>query len=185
MRVDSQLPHAYAVPLDSVNMHRGEVNVRKGINPTQALILGSLHSGDLSGSQISAIATDMGGWWNHTRSQIYREMPGLEERGYIKIITDKVPAAYKELYRITAAGKKAYKDWRAVTTPPDLIRNPWVLRYALSQYDGTGSADIALAAADYYRKAKARLEIDEEHLGSDALGKYYALMESWFADLAR
>lgn len=159
--------------------------MRNGINPTQALILGSLHSGDMSGAQIIAIATQISGFWNSTRSQVYRETPGLEAKGYIKVIHDKVPTQYKELYHLTAAGKKAYKQWKEINTPPDLLRNPWMLRYVLSTQDGSDPIEVCKAAADYYRHARLRLEIDgDDQIGADALSGYYQLMEDWFLNQA-
>lgn len=186
MHVDSQLQSAYAAQQGSGHTYSGEEKVRGIINPTQALILGSLHEGDLSGAQIIAVAADIAGWWSSTRSQVYREMPGLEARGYIKVIRDKVPAQYKELYRITPAGKKAYKEWRAVNTPPDLFRNPWMLRLVLTRQDGRDPVEVCKQAADYYRQARLKLEAEGGvQLGADALVEYYQLMEEWFLRQAR
>lgn len=155
--------------------------MRNGINPTQALILGCLHRGDMSGAQIIAKGQQIEGWWNSTRSQVYRETPGMEAKGLIKVIRDKVPTQYKELYRITAAGKKAYKEWKAINTPPDHLRNPWMLRYILSMEDGSDPIEVCKSAADYYRTARLKLEIDNDNqIGADALAEYYSLMEHWF-----
>lgn len=181
MGVDSLLAGTYASPLTCGQSDVEEEKVRNGINPTQALILGSLHGGDMSGAQIIAVGAQISGFWNSTRSQVYRETPGLEERGYIKVIRDKVPTQYKELYHITAAGKKAYKQWKEINTPPDHLRNPWMLRYVLSTQDGSDLIEVCKAAADYYRHARLRLEIDGgDQLGADALAGYYRLMEDWF-----
>lgn len=159
--------------------------MRTNINPTQALILGSLHDGDMSGAQIIAVANEISGWWNSTRSQVYREMPGLEDKGLIKIIRDrdKVPVQYKEMYHITAAGKKKYAEWKEISTPADHLRNPWMLRYVLSLYDGSDTDEVCEMAATYYQNARMTLE-NEAHLqvGAEALIDYYTVMEEWFAD---
>lgn len=137
----------------------------------------------MSGAQIIAIANEISGWWNSTRSQVYREMPGLESKGLIKIIRDrdKVPVQYKEMYRITAAGKKKYAEWKEISTPADHLRNPWMLRYVLSLYDGSDTDQVCEMAADYYRQARLILETETYlQIGEDALINYYALMEKWF-----
>lgn len=181
MYVDSALDTPYAPPSGSGQTSPWEEKVRGVINPTQALILGSLHSENMSGAQIIAVANQIAGFWNSTRSQVYREMPGLEAKGYIKVIRDKVPAQYKELYSITPAGKKAYQQWRDIASPPDLLRNPWMLRYVLASHDGTDPVEVCKMAADYYRHARMRLEAEGGvQVCADALGQYYTLMEEWF-----
>lgn len=154
------------------------------INPTQALILGSLQSGKKSGAQIIAVARQIQGFWNSTRSQVYREMPNLEVKGYIKVIKDNVPAQYKELYQILPEGRKAYKLWLKENKPADLLRNPWVLRLVLAEHDGTDVSTLAGQASDYYRKERETLERDGEEfspeLGQEALISYYLVMEEWF-----
>lgn len=186
MDVDSELDRTYASPLTCEQKDAGEENMRNGINPTQALILGSLHSGDMSGAQIIAIGAQISGFWNSTRSQVYREMPGLEAKGYIKIIRDKIPTQYKEMYHLTAAGKKVYKKWKKINTPPDHLRNPWMLRYILSTQDGSDPIEVCKLAADYYRHARLKLELEGgEQVGAEALAGYYQLMEDWFLNQAR
>lgn len=186
MDVDSELGSTYAPPLTCEQKDAGEEKVRNGISPTQALILGSLHSGDMSGAQIIAVGAQISGFWNSTRSQVYREMPGLEAKGYIKIIRDKIPAAYKEMYRITAAGKKVYKKWKEINTPPDHLRNPWMLRYVLAHKDGSDPIEVCKLAADYYRHARLKLELEGGgQVGVEALTGYYQLMEDWFLTQAR
>lgn len=158
--------------------------MRGAINPTQALILGSLHSGKKSGAQIIAVARQIHGFWNSTRSQVYREMPNLEAKGFIKVIKDNVPAQYKELYQILPEGKKAYKAWLKENNPADLLRNPWVLRLVLAEHDGTDISTLATQAAQYYRKERLDVERENEEfspqVGQAALISYYQVMEEWF-----
>lgn len=188
MRVDSRQDGAYRHPLTCGQSSSGDESMRTNINPTQALILGSLHDGDMSGAQIIEVSTQMQDWWHSTRSQVYREIPGLEAKGLIKIIRDrdKVPFQYKELYRITAAGKKKYAEWKEIATPPDYLRNPWMLRYVLSHYDNSDTTEVCQRAATYYQHARQELEPNmESQIGSEALIDYYTLMENWFTRQVR
>lgn len=156
-------------------------DMRGMINPTQALILGALQSGKKSGAQIIEVAVQIRGFWNSTRSQVYREMPGLEAKGYIKVIRENVPAQYKELYQILEPGKHAYHQWVAESNPADLLRNPWMLRYVLAEHDGSDAAEVSKSAAEYYRRARLQVELEPTaQVGVAALASYYRVMEDWF-----
>lgn len=161
--------------------------MRSLINPTQALILGALHSTNMSGSQIIDIAKKISGFWNNTKSQVYREIPGLRNKGYIDVITDekKVPPMYKELYEITQEGREAYRKWQNADIPLEVLRNPWMLRYILCDHDGSNRKQLCINAALYYHNAHNDVEDDDDQVGVDALRGYYSLMESWFIDQAR
>jgi len=92
------------------------------LNPTAASLLGYLDLGPMTGWDLDRfVQASIGNFWNVTRSQIYRELRTLTERGYVKAGTtgprDRVP------YAITNAGRKAFKHWIAQPPPPDVIRS--------------------------------------------------------------
>jgi DNA-binding PadR family transcriptional regulator len=96
------------------------------INPTAACVLGLLSLGPapgqpgygsdvdagMTGSQIwRAAATSIARFWNVTRSQVFRELPGLEARGLV------APGGRlsrrRQPYRITPEGRRHLRDWLA------------------------------------------------------------------------
>jgi len=96
------------------------------LNPTAASLLGYLDLGPMTGWDLDRfVQASIGNFWNVTRSQIYRELRTLTERGYVKAGTtgprDRVP------YAITNAGRKAFKHWIAQPPPPDVIRSRLLL----------------------------------------------------------
>jgi DNA-binding PadR family transcriptional regulator len=96
------------------------------LNPTAASLLGYLDLGPMTGWEINDwVRASVGNFWNVTRSQIYRELRTLTERGYVKAGTagprDRVP------YAITAAGRTAFKKWIAQPPTPDTIRSRLLL----------------------------------------------------------
>src|SRR5215203_2154178 len=53
------------------------------INSTAAALLGLLHDGPMTGGELVAAAKErMEPFWSVTRSQVYRELPGLAAAGY-------------------------------------------------------------------------------------------------------
>jgi DNA-binding PadR family transcriptional regulator len=103
------------------------------LNPTAASLLGYLDLGPMTGWDLDQwVRLSIGNFWNVTRSQIYRELRTLTERGYIKAGTtgprDRVP------YGITAAGRNAFKKWIAQPPPPDVIRSRLLLTVFFAQH---------------------------------------------------
>ena len=96
------------------------------LNPTAASLLGYLDIGPMTGWDLDEwVRLSIGNFWNVTRSQIYRELRTLTERGYVKAgdsgTRDKVP------YAITGAGRRAFKKWIAQAPPPEVIRSRLLL----------------------------------------------------------
>jgi DNA-binding PadR family transcriptional regulator len=91
---------------------RGNVVVVSDLNATAAALLGLLHDGPKTGGQLVAEAGDrFGAFFSVTRSQVYRELPALADQGVL-----------------TAAGKKAFKNWLLSEPGPDHLRSPLILR---------------------------------------------------------
>jgi len=99
------------------------------LNPTAAAMLGFLHDGPRTGGELVAAARDrLGSFWTLTRSQVYRELPALAERGLVK--AGKPGARQSQPYTVTATGRRAFKKWLAEPAGRDSLRNPLMLRLA-------------------------------------------------------
>ncbi|MBV8235096.1 MAG: PadR family transcriptional regulator [Acidimicrobiia bacterium] len=96
------------------------------LNPTAASLLGYLDLGPMTGWDLDRwVQLSIGNFWNVTRSQIYRELRTLTERGYVEAGAsgprDRVP------YAITDAGRAAFKEWIGQAPPPEVIRSRLLL----------------------------------------------------------
>jgi DNA-binding PadR family transcriptional regulator len=103
-----------------------EVGLSSPVNATAASLLGFLQSGSMSGWELAeAVEATIGNFWNVTRSQIYRELGDLSERGLVE------PGApgprNRRRYAITASGRKAFADWIRREPGRELIRFPLLL----------------------------------------------------------
>jgi DNA-binding PadR family transcriptional regulator len=107
-----------------------------GLNSTSAVILGVLHDGPATGGEIVAAAsrrlTAQGGV---TRSQVYRELPGLAQAGYIKAGKEGARASHP--YSLNAAGRKAFAQWASVRNGTDSVRSQAVLRLGFGKHLST------------------------------------------------
>ena len=76
----------------------------KPLNTTAASLLGMLHDGPLSGWDLVAKAEDeIGAFWSLTRSQVYRELKTLSERGLIE--AGRAGARDRRPYSLTDDGR--------------------------------------------------------------------------------
>lgn len=104
-----------------------------GLNSTSAVILGVLHDGPATGGEIVAAAsrrlTAQGGV---TRSQVYRELPGLADAGYIRAGKEGARASHP--YSITPAGRKAFGQWATIRNGSDSVRSQAVLRLGFGKH---------------------------------------------------
>lgn len=97
------------------------------VNSTAAALLGLLHAGPMTGGQLVAAAGDQFGlFFSVTRSQVYRELPVLTEAGLLRL--GKQGPRASQQYVITAAGKRAFRNWLAAGGDADAVRSPMVLR---------------------------------------------------------
>ncbi|MGI5502673.1 PadR family transcriptional regulator [Lentzea sp. CA-135723] len=97
------------------------------LNATAAALLGLLHDGPKTGGQLVAEAGDrFGAFFSVTRSQVYRELPALADQGLLRL--GKQGPRSSQQYLLTAAGKKAFKNWLLSEPGPDHLRSPLILR---------------------------------------------------------
>ena len=98
----------------------------EALNSTAASLLGFLRDGPRSGYELVAVAErTIGNFWSLTRSQVYRELAALAERGLVEA-GETGPRARRP-YRLTAAGEAAFTAWVARPPGPEQIRYPLLL----------------------------------------------------------
>lgn len=96
------------------------------LNPTAASLLGFLHSEPMTGWSLEQAAErSLGGFWNVTRSQIYRELRSLDAAGLVE--PGDVGPRDRRPYRITDAGRRAFRDWISRAPTEEVIRFPLLL----------------------------------------------------------
>jgi DNA-binding PadR family transcriptional regulator len=97
------------------------------LNATAATILGFLDREPMTGWDLAAqIEEIVGDFWNVTRSQIYRELKALAEQGLVASM--KTGPRDRQPYRITEAGRRAFRGWIARSADPPTMRIPLVLQ---------------------------------------------------------
>jgi DNA-binding PadR family transcriptional regulator len=112
--------------------------VATNLNSTAAALLGLLHEGPMTGGELVAAAKErMEPFWSVTRSQVYRELPGLAEAGYVR--PGKLGPRAAQPYTVTAAGKRAFRAWLAEDPGADHSRNPLVLRVSFGAHHQPGA----------------------------------------------
>jgi DNA-binding PadR family transcriptional regulator len=127
-----------------------------GINATAAALLGLLHDGQMTGGQLMAAAESrLGRYWSMTRSQVYRELPALAEKGYVK--PGRPGPRASQPYTITAAGRRAFTRWLTETPSRDALRNSVALRFAFGdKQTGAQLKDLQDHAVEYHTEELAR-----------------------------
>src|SRR5436309_1219519 len=90
--------------------------VAERVNATAGALLGLLRAGPRSGYDLVAEAdTVIGGFWTITRSQVYRELADLAERGLIE--RGETGPRDRQPFEITPRGRAVFRDW--VNTAPE------------------------------------------------------------------
>lgn len=99
------------------------------LNASAASLLGFLHAGEASGYELVKLAEKLiGDFWTLTRSQVYRELATLADRGLVR--AGPAGPRARQPYRLTDEGRTAFAEW--VTRPPgtEQIRYPLLLTIA-------------------------------------------------------
>jgi DNA-binding PadR family transcriptional regulator len=97
------------------------------LNATQGSLLGFLHDGPKTGWELRQEAQrGLQRFWNVTSSQLYRELQTLEARKLVKA-GDPGPRERRP-FTITAAGRKAFREWITEEPAPEQIRFPLLVR---------------------------------------------------------
>lgn len=154
-----------------------------GVNPTAAALLGLLRDGPATGGDlVHAAQLRHGGYFSLTRSQVYRELPVLLERGLVRLGRRGVRASQQ--YTVSAAGRRAFAAWLAQgagSGAADGVRSVLLLRLAhagtltepdrraLCEHAATTLADELVTARAAVRQAegvgpRAAAEVTVAHL---------------------
>jgi DNA-binding PadR family transcriptional regulator len=97
------------------------------LNATAASILGFLEHEPMTGWDLAVQVEDIiGDFWNVTRSQIYRELKVLAEQGLVASM--KTGPRDRQPYKLTEAGRRAFRRWIALPPGPPNMRLPLVLQ---------------------------------------------------------
>ena len=116
------------------------------LNSTSAVILGVLHDGAATGGEIVAAALRrLAAQGGITRSQVYRELPGLARDGYVRAGKQGVRASHP--YSITAAGRKAFAQWANGPNGTDSVRSLAVLRLGFGAHLTANQRKAIITAA--------------------------------------
>ena len=114
------------------------------MNATASSLLGllDLAGGQLTGGELVRLAQQrIGAFWTLTRSQVYRELVGLERDGLVEP-GEPGPREARPV-RLTPAGRTAYRTWLTRHLPADTIRVPVLLAVAFgSRLDPAELRDV-------------------------------------------
>ena len=161
------------------------------LNPTAASLLGFLHAGEASGFELVEIAAAfIGDFWSLTRSQIYRELAAMAERGLVEV--GPIGPRSRRPYALTDAGREAFAAWLAEPPGPEQIRYPLLLTLAFgaSLDRDTLLAHIAAHRVDHerrlaqYRETLSSVDLDPYQLSTISFGvRYEEAVLAWMDDL--
>lgn len=111
---------------------------RTDLNPTAASLLGFLHAGEASGYELLGVAeVFIGDFWSLTRSQVYRELTALEQRGLV--VAGATGTRSRRPYTLTDAGREEFAAWVAEPPGTEQIRYPLLLTLAFGAFLDTGT----------------------------------------------
>ena len=123
------------------------------VNSTSAALLGLLRGGPQTGYQLLKTAATIAPFWTMTRSQVYRELTAMAERGLVRReATGKRDA---QPFAITAEGEAAFHEWLAIEPGADNLRIPLLLM--LTFVDDVPPDHLRGVLARHYALHRARL----------------------------
>jgi DNA-binding PadR family transcriptional regulator len=115
------------------------------LNATAGALLGLLRDGPRSGYDLVAAAELMiGGFWTITRSQVYRELAALADRGLLE--KGQVGPRDRQPFSLTEAGREAFRRWVNTSPEPENLRIPLLLRLTFADAIDPGQLRDMLAA---------------------------------------
>ena len=124
-----------------------------GLNATAASILGFLENEPMTGWDLAAQIEDIiGDFWNVTRSQIYRELKVLAEQGLVASM--KTGPRDRQPYKLTEAGRRAFRRWIAQPPGPPNMRLPLVLQVFFADALEPGELQRSLTALRAYHEGR-------------------------------
>ncbi|HTQ46531.1 MAG TPA: PadR family transcriptional regulator [Polyangiaceae bacterium] len=126
------------------------------LNATAASILGFLDQEPKTGGELAEQIEDIiGDFWNVTRSQIYRELKVLAEHGLVATL--KTGPRDSQPYRLTEAGRRAFRRWIAQRPGRPNMRVPLVLHVFFGE--SVPPEEMARSLADLRAYHEERLAV--------------------------
>jgi DNA-binding PadR family transcriptional regulator len=164
------------------------------LNATAGALLGLLRDGPRSGYDLVAEAEQViGGFWTITRSQVYRELAALADRGLLD--RGRTGPRDRQPYRLTTAGRAAFRRWVNTSPEPENLRIPLLLRLTFADAIEPGQLQAMLSEhhAVHQRRLAAYRAMDrqlaaagvpEEKRATLAFGiSYETAVLRWFRQL--
>ena len=125
------------------------------LNATAGALLGLLRAGPRSGYDLVAEADKViGGFWTITRSQVYRELADLAERGLVE--RGKTGPRDRQPFEITPRGRAVFRDWVNTAPEPENLRIPLLLRLTFA--DEIDPDELRQTLADHRAVHAIRLD---------------------------
>ena len=166
------------------------------LNATAGALLGLLRADPLSGYDLIAQANEIiGGFWTITRSQVYRELADLADRG---LVERGVPGPRdRQPFGITERGRAAFRAWVNTPPEPENLRIPLLLRLTFAdEIDPAGlrqtlsdHRDVHASRLDEYRNLDRDLDaggVPADQRVTIAYGiAYEAAVLQWFDHLPK
>ena len=107
------------------------------INATAASLLGFLHDGPLTGWDLVARAEQtIGPFWSLTKSQVYRELAFMAERGLVT--PGETGRRDARPYAVTDVGRAAFAEWAKTGPGEGTFRLPLLLFVTLGRHLAPG-----------------------------------------------
>jgi PadR family transcriptional regulator, regulatory protein AphA len=140
----------------------------RALTTTEYAVLGLLAGGERSGYDLKRVAeAGVGYVWPASKSQIYAVLPRLVAGGYATarhVAQERRPD--KQVYRITAAGERALREWlEDPVDDPDPTRSPFLLKV----FFGRLVPRDALVAHIEKRRADAEASVAEYRAIEDTI----------------
>ena len=164
------------------------------LNATAGAVLGLLRSGPRSGYDLVADAEKVvGSFWTVTRSQVYRELADLADRGLVE--RGQLGPRDRQPFEITSRGREAFREWVNTPPEPENLRIPLLLRLTFADEIDPGRLHQTLSEhrelhalrLEEYRELDAQLEAGGVPLEARITLAYGISYESavlrWFDDL--
>lgn len=164
------------------------------LNATAGALLGLLRDGPRSGYDLVAAAEEViGGFWTITRSQVYRELAALADRGLLQ--RGQAGPRDRQPFQLTTAGRAAFGTWVNTSPEPENLRIPLLLRLTFSDAIDPGRLQAMLSGhhtvhrrrLDAYRSLDRRLAaagVPDEQRVTLAFGICYeTAVLGWFGRL--
>ena len=128
----------------------------KELNSTQAMVLGILGDGRMTGSEIHKAAEErLSGLWTVNRSQVYRELTEMTHLGLVRASTPGFRNSV--IFTVTKRGTRSFTEWLSQTPKEDTVRSPMALRVLFANYQSPDNLDKTIDEAIKFHEEQERL----------------------------